>query len=67
MPHDKDGLELAVGDRVCCFGKVLSVFSGETACNIEVAIEAAPGEYGPQITCNTKSFVKMPPIVAEDD
>lgn len=56
MPHDKNGKELKSGDIVTMKFKVVEVYKGEEACNLnlESVEKMYPYEYGSQAMVNTK-------------
>lgn len=56
MPHDMNGYEIKVGDKVALYAIVKEVQTGETACNAQVEVEAPEGEYQPVITLNSRSL-----------
>lgn len=61
MPHDKNGAELKVGDRVTVECEVMSVYEGDTACNLSIqVVEPAHGggDYKPSITLNAGQVVR---------
>lgn len=62
MPHDKNGRPIAVGDAVIIPATVTQVWQGEDACNAEFEVdasEAAPDEYRPTISMNTRLVLKL--------
>lgn len=40
MPHDANGVELKVGDKVAIFGTITNICVGEDYCNCSVEVDA---------------------------
>jgi hypothetical protein len=61
MPHDKNGVLLAVGDEVIVRAKVTQVHTGTEYCNLtlETVEPMFPGKDKNTITLNTKQVERV--------
>lgn len=66
MPHDRNGDPLKDGDRVTLRATVRHVWTNETACNVEIQVDAPQGEYSPILSLNARSLEKELGVVAQD-
>jgi len=69
VPHDKNGVLLAVGDRVVVEFEVKEIYVGEEYCNVSLVV---PGAHGPHnvvssIVCNAKQVEKSLITKAADE
>jgi len=62
MPHDRNGAELKVGDRVLIEAEVVSITMDSLYCNatVRTVCPMPPYQDGTSITLNTKQLEKKP-------
>lgn len=60
MPHDKNGNQLSVGDRVLIEAEVVSISPSEEYCNatVKTVLPMPPYKDGTSITLNTRQLDK---------
>jgi len=60
MPHDKNGVELKIGDRVLIEAEVTSITMTEEYCNatVKTVLPMPPYADGTSVTLNTKQMTK---------
>lgn len=62
MPHDKQGNELKVGDKVTLIAEVTELFGGDSAdgdCNSNIRVEGPEASYRPSLTIGTRLLEKL--------
>jgi hypothetical protein len=61
MPHDKNGVVLAVGDEITIRAKVTSIQTGEEYCNLSASTlePMFPSDSPTTMTLNTKQVEKV--------